>query len=82
MSDESEMPFLLAAAAFERLADIDDALARIATSEFGRCDACGSDIPYRRLRALPTATTCRPCSRPADERNPTKANLIERGNLQ
>jgi RNA polymerase-binding transcription factor DksA len=61
----SEVSFLLAAAAFQRIADIDDALARIAMNDFGQCVECGADIPYQRLRALPTATTCYACSKPA-----------------
>ena len=61
----SETVLLRAAAAFQRIADIDDALARVATSDFGRCAECGADIPYQRLKALPTATPCYSCPNPA-----------------
>ena len=41
---------------------IDIALARIETGDYGRCEDCGDLIPLERLRALPTTTTCVPCS--------------------
>jgi DnaK suppressor protein len=41
---------------------IDLALTRIEAGSYGRCEGCGKDIPVARLEALPTATTCLPCS--------------------
>lgn len=41
---------------------IDQVLTRIETGSYGRCDSCGKDIPAARLQAIPTATTCLPCS--------------------
>ncbi len=41
---------------------IDRALARIASGDYGRCIVCGKLILEARLRALPTAETCLPCS--------------------
>jgi len=41
---------------------IDAALARIATGDYGRCDACGKAIPSARLEAMPTAVVCVQCA--------------------
>ena len=45
----------------DRLAAIDQALDRINSDRYGRCDMCGSAIPIRRLEALPTTAVCRDC---------------------
>jgi len=42
--------------------DIDAALARIATGDYGRCEGCGNAIPAARLNALPTAVACVACA--------------------
>ena len=42
--------------------DIDAALARIATGDYGRCEGCGERIPAARLHAIPTAVTCVDCA--------------------
>ncbi|HLI15322.1 MAG TPA: TraR/DksA family transcriptional regulator [Acidimicrobiales bacterium] len=49
------------AAAVERLARIDDALRRIDTHTYGRCESCGQSIGRARLEAIPTATRCITC---------------------
>jgi|SRR6185295_20243708 len=41
---------------------IDRALARIASGDYGRCEACDGSISVQRLRALPWATTCVSCA--------------------
>ena len=51
-----------------RLADIDNALARIADGVYGICDTCSNAIPPRRLEALPFATLCVQCQSVADKR--------------
>jgi DnaK suppressor protein len=43
------------------LRDIEAARARIAEGEAGICIACGDDIPFARLEALPTAARCVRC---------------------
>ncbi len=40
---------------------ITDALARLASGEYGQCTDCDEEIPETRLRALPFATRCRVC---------------------
>ena len=45
----------------EVLRRIDEALARIASGDYGVCAECGADIPTNRLAALPFAVRCRDC---------------------
>ena len=53
------------AAALERdvaeLRDVESALDRLHTPEFGICMDCGADIPYARLQANPSASRCLGC---------------------
>lgn len=42
--------------------EVDAALARVADGTYGSCVDCGTDIPLRRLRALPAVATCVDCS--------------------
>jgi DnaK suppressor protein len=46
--------------------EIEAALKRISEGTYGTCAKCGGPIDPRRLKALPTAATCVPCS--ADRR--------------
>ena len=45
------------------LKDVEDALGRIARSEFGKCEECGRDIEPKRLEAVPWARHCIACER-------------------
>jgi DnaK suppressor protein len=45
----------------KRLAFIESALARFERDEFGACEACGEEIPLKRLQAVPWATYCVSC---------------------
>jgi DnaK suppressor protein len=47
---------------YETVKEIDQALERIDTGSYGRCELCGQAIPADRLRALPWAAWCVPCS--------------------
>jgi DnaK suppressor protein len=40
---------------------IDAALGRLHTGEYGRCAGCSGAIPLARLQAVPFATRCVPC---------------------
>jgi RNA polymerase-binding transcription factor DksA len=44
------------------LADIDAALMRIASGNYGVCESCGGPMGLQRLRALPEARYCIGCS--------------------
>jgi DnaK suppressor protein len=46
----------------EELDEIDRALARIETGEYGRCTLCGQLIPEGRLDALPATDACLACA--------------------
>ncbi len=43
------------------LRQVEEALARMAKGEYGRCLACGDEIGYPRLQAEPEALRCLPC---------------------
>ena len=58
-----------------RLADIDAALARIDDGTYGVCADCSTQIPPRRLEALPFATLCVSCQSVADKK---LARLVRR----
>jgi RNA polymerase-binding transcription factor DksA len=45
----------------ERLADIDDALRRLAADTYGTCERCGGPIGAERLAARPSTRTCITC---------------------
>ena len=45
------------------LADVDEALEKIARGTYGSCEDCGGDISKNRLRALPFARLCIDCKR-------------------
>lgn len=44
------------------LADTDDALARLATGHFGRCESCSAVIPLPALRRQPEERYCPACA--------------------
>jgi RNA polymerase-binding transcription factor DksA len=58
------------AAALERdvaeLREVERALARLHSPEFGICADCGADIPYARLHAQPSAVRCLACQNAAE----------------
>jgi RNA polymerase-binding transcription factor DksA len=64
---DPSLPVLLtrASAARRALADVDDALARLAGGRYGLCEACGGVIPARRLTAVPETRYCPQCETPA-----------------
>jgi RNA polymerase-binding transcription factor DksA len=49
-------------AAERDLAEIDEALARWSSGDYGRCEGCGGSIPTERLRVRPAARRCVPCA--------------------
>ena len=50
------------AATRRRLADLDEALARLAVGGYGICERCGRPIPAGRLAVRPFARTCVTCA--------------------
>jgi DnaK suppressor protein len=55
---EREMDEGLEEDAREQLHQVDKALARIESGEYGRCEVCGKEIPVERLEAVPWTTLC------------------------
>jgi DnaK suppressor protein len=56
-----EVRAVVAAGARKALADIELALVRMSAGNYGRCRACGADIPLAVLTAVPRTTLCRSC---------------------
>ncbi len=52
----------LAGDAAAELGQVDDALARIRTGDYGLCAVCGTPIPVARLEVRPFATHCVACA--------------------
>lgn len=42
--------------------ELEGALRRLHTPEYGVCEACGADIPFARLMAEPNARRCVNCA--------------------
>lgn len=45
------------------LAMVEDALQRMAAGTYGKCERCGEEIDFARLKAMPHATLCMSCQR-------------------
>lgn len=45
----------------KQLKDVLDALEKIKTGTYGKCENCDAEIPIERLRAYPAAKTCIKC---------------------
>ena len=56
-----------AVAARRKLADVEEALGRLAAGRFGSCEQCGSAIPAGLLAAAPETRYCPRCDAPAPE---------------
>jgi RNA polymerase-binding protein DksA len=50
------------------LKTIDQALHRVASGNFGRCEGCGDDIAAERLQAQPSARLCLACQKASEQR--------------
>lgn len=59
------------------LEQVEDALNRIDAGTYGVCGACGSDIPYARLEAMPSASLCIDCQKLADDTGESPRPLEE-----
>jgi DnaK suppressor protein len=50
------------------LADIDRALKKVYSGEYGKCENCGEEISEKRLEAIPWAKLCIQCKREEEAR--------------
>ena len=60
-----------------KLADVEDALGRLAAGNFGRCEQCGSAIPAGLLAAAPETRYCPRCDAPSPETPSPRAGPAE-----
>ncbi|OKJ24156.1 TraR/DksA family transcriptional regulator [Streptomyces sp. CB00316] len=58
----------LLAQAREYLAELDLAMDRLASGDYGRCEVCGEPVPAARLEVRPAAPTCVGCADRSAER--------------
>ena len=58
---ERELAEAGAARAREAIEDMEHALQRLDAGTYGSCEACGSQIPFERLEAIPAARFCVAC---------------------
>lgn len=45
------------------LQEVEAALQRMAAGTYGKCERCGDEIDFARLKAMPQATLCMTCQR-------------------
>jgi len=50
------------------LQKIEDALSRIETNNFGKCETCGEEIEAKRLEARPVTTLCISCKEEQEQK--------------
>ncbi len=60
--ENDEVLEAIASETAKELAQIDRALSKLGTDQYGSCDQCGEPIGNERLEVLPTATTCISCA--------------------
>lgn len=48
------------------LQQVEAALQRMVTGAYGKCERCGNEIDFARLKAMPQATLCMTCQRVAE----------------
>lgn len=54
----SEMNTALLSRSIQELRQVEEALTRIETDDYGICEECGEAIPFERLQANPITTLC------------------------
>jgi DnaK suppressor protein len=67
-AEQMELGGQLAQVESRELAKIDEALERIRSGRYGKCDTCGGNIKAARLQAVPHATECIDCARAGEGR--------------
>ena len=66
-SAQDEISSQLAEVESRELANVENALERMRTGNYGVCEGCGCKIPMARLNALPYATYCIQCQRETEK---------------
>ncbi len=70
--NEREISTMLSERDGLKIAQIDDALRRIALLRYGVCETCGLDITEKRLNAMPFAELCCDCQEERERRTKTR----------
>jgi RNA polymerase-binding transcription factor DksA len=60
-SVERDKAFLIGDTRGEALEDIDEALEKLDSGDYGKCESCGEAIARERLEAVPHAKLCLRC---------------------
>ncbi len=68
VAEQMELGGQLAQVESRELSKINEALERIRSGRYGKCDSCGTSIKSARLQAVPHATECIECARAAERR--------------
>ncbi|MBU2591728.1 MAG: TraR/DksA family transcriptional regulator [Nitrospinota bacterium] len=58
---EQEMAFIMKNREIEELKNINEALEKIKSGEYGECEECGDKINLKRLKAMPFVKYCVKC---------------------
>jgi len=66
-SYSEDMAAALAEMEHREIREVEEALERIKSGEYGKCRSCGKRISKARLEALPFATLCLKCKRAEEE---------------
>lgn len=66
-----ELNLALSQAELSAIREIDAALRRLASGEYGQCERCGGAISLARLQAIPWTRVCRTCAAAAARKLPT-----------
>jgi DnaK suppressor protein len=64
-----EMSFQVMSLRSNELKQIKEALQRMESGEYGKCDECGSPIRFERLKAMPFAQLCIGCQQDSERRD-------------
>ncbi|BEL09003.1 hypothetical protein Q0Z83_071940 [Actinoplanes sichuanensis] len=65
---EREQEITLANTLLERITQVERAIDRLGSGNYGWCERCGNQIPVERLAAFPSATLCVSCKQLEERR--------------
>jgi RNA polymerase-binding transcription factor DksA len=68
LASQHETDELLRRRLERRLAELDRIQRKLQQGEYGKCEACGAEIPEERLAVMPDTTLCMPCQRQRERR--------------
>jgi DnaK suppressor protein len=74
VAEQMELGGQLAEVESRELSKINQALERIRSGRYGKCDSCGNSIKVTRLQAVPYATECIECARAGERRQASEDN--------